>query len=161
MDADILRVHEVQKGNPVLNHIKNVKWSFSKDIIPDYSMSTACAIFVSINFHVKHPKVFLLNFFIHIIKHVMRRIEEVGNNFRLRILLVLVDNENNLSCLQDLNKIAFINNYTIILCWSNLECARYLETIRYYEGKPTSSLYIQEKRGKSKMEMLKSKSRIS
>lgn len=58
-------------------------------------------------------------------------------------MLVYVDNENNLSVIQDLNKIAFTNGFTILLAWSNLECARYLETLKSYEGKSSTS--IQEK----------------
>lgn len=52
-----LLVNEVQKGNPVLNHIKNVKWIFSNDIIPDYVMGTTCALFISVKYHFRHPKV--------------------------------------------------------------------------------------------------------
>ncbi len=52
-----LYVHEVQRGNPLLAHIKNVKWSFSKDIVPDYAMSSSCALFLSLKYHFRHPKV--------------------------------------------------------------------------------------------------------
>jgi DNA excision repair protein ERCC-1 len=52
-----LLVNEVQRGNPLLVHIKNVKWTFTKDIIPDYSISNACALFVSLKYHFRHPKV--------------------------------------------------------------------------------------------------------
>ena len=68
-------------------------------------------------------------------KHIIKRIDEIKNNFRFKVLLILNDDENNLLCIQELNRIAFINNYTLILSFSNLECARYLETFRYYEGK--------------------------
>lgn len=75
-------------------------------------------------------------------QHIIRRITEVGKNFRLRILLVFVDDEN-LNLLRDLNKIAFASDFTMICAWSNLECARYLETFKCYEGKSSTS--IQEK----------------
>ena len=52
-----LAVHEVQGGNPLLDLIKNVKWKFSKDITPDYVMGSTCAIFVSVKYHFRHPKV--------------------------------------------------------------------------------------------------------
>lgn len=54
-----------------------------------------------------------------------------------------MDNENNPAVLQDLNKLAFRNDFTMILGWSNLECARYIETLKIYEGK--SATAIQEK----------------
>jgi DNA excision repair protein ERCC-1 len=146
--ANALLVNEVQKGNPVLQFIKNVKWEFNKDIVPDYVMGQTCAIFVSIKYHYKHPKVYLTNtthiFFTLIVEqYVTKRIQEVGRNFRLRVLLVLVDDETNLSAIQDLNKIAFVSDFTLILAWSNVEGARYLETFKSYEGKSSAS--IQEK----------------
>lgn len=61
----------------------------------------------------------------------------------MRILLVLVDDENNLTTMQELNKIAFVHNFTLIYTWSNVECARYLETWKSYENK--SSISIQER----------------
>jgi DNA excision repair protein ERCC-1 len=67
----------------------------------------------------------------------------VGRKYRLRVLLVLVDDENNVATLEELNKIAFKCDFTMILAWSNLECARYLETFKLYEGKAATS--IQEK----------------
>ena len=60
--------------------------------------------------------------------------DDVGKMFKLRVLLVLVDDEHNLQSLLELNKLAFSNGYTLILAWSNLECARYLETLKFYEG---------------------------
>ncbi|KAJ1406425.1 restriction endonuclease type II-like protein [Ochromonadaceae sp. CCMP2298] len=130
-NAGNLLVHEVQKGNPVLKHIKNVRWEFSQDIVPDYQMNSTCALFLSVQFHFRHPT------------HITKRIQEVGRKYRLKILLVLVDDENNVATLQELNKIAFACDFTMILAWSNLECARYLETFKSYEGKAATS--IQEK----------------
>lgn len=52
-----LQVHEVQRGNPVLKYIRNVKWEYSQDIVPDYVMSSTCALFVSVKFHFRHPTV--------------------------------------------------------------------------------------------------------
>ena len=60
--------------------------------------------------------------------------DDVGKMFKLRVLLVLVDDEHNLQALQELNKLAFAHGYTLILAWSNLECARYLETLKFYDG---------------------------
>lgn len=54
-----------------------------------------------------------------------------------------MDDESNLATLQELNKIAFACDFTLILAWSNAECARYLETFKAYEGK--SATAIQEK----------------
>lgn len=58
---------------------------------------------------------------------------------------MLVDDENNLAVLQELNKIAFSNNYALILAWSNPECARYIETFKFYDGKSSCATHIQER----------------
>eukprot|EP01038_Epipyxis_sp_PR26KG_P012260 gene12260-16440_t len=131
MSSNLLLVHEVQRGNPLLKSIKNVKIEFSKDITADYAMSSSCVLFVTVKYHQKHPK------------HAQKRIQEVGRSYRVRVLLVLVDDENNVSTLSELNKIAFSSEFTLILAWSNLEAARYLESLKIYEGKSSQS--IQEK----------------
>lgn len=74
----------------------------------------------------------------------MRRIDDVGRNYRLRVLLVLVDDETNTTALQELNRIAFMTNFTLICAWSNIECARYLETLKSYENKPATSIQAKE-----------------
>lgn len=56
-NLNILLVHEVQQGNPLLAFIKNVKWKVSNEIKPDYVMGSTCAIFVSVKYHFRHPKV--------------------------------------------------------------------------------------------------------
>ena len=63
--TNALLVHEVQKGNPLLNCIKNVKWCFSKEIVPDYVMGSVCSIFVTVKYHFRHPKVQNDNLFHH------------------------------------------------------------------------------------------------
>ena len=78
-------------------------------------------------------------------KHAELRIRELGKNFRLRILLVLVDVDDDISVkpLHELNKLCFTSDVTLLLCWSNEECARYLEILKLYENKSAAS--IQEK----------------
>ena len=48
---------------------------------------------------------------------------------------MLVNDENNLSVLQELNRIAFVHEYTLIQAWSSIECARHIETFKAYEAK--------------------------
>ena len=122
-----------QRDNPLLNHIKNVPFEFSKEISPDYIVGgTACALFVSVQYHLTHPL------------YVHRRIKDLGKDFRLRILLVYVDTDENTNALHDLNKISFSNDLTLILAWSNVEAARYLETCKSYETKPASAIQERE-----------------
>lgn len=78
------------------------------------------------------------------VQHIVRRIQEIGRSYRLRVLLVLADDEHNLPALQELNKIAFVSEFTLLVAWSNLECARYLETLKLYEGKSAASIQQKE-----------------
>lgn len=54
----------------------------------------------------------------------------------LRVLLVYVDIENYHDALRELNRAAILNNFTMMLIWSNQEGARYLETYKAFENKP-------------------------
>ena len=128
---NVILVHPAQRGNPVLQHVKNAAYEFSKDVVADYVMGSTCAVFVAVRYHLSYPK------------HADLRLREVGQKFRLRVLLVLVDDDNNLKALQELNKVCFTREATMILCWSNEECARYLETFKLYENKGAAN--IQEK----------------
>eukprot|EP01041_Mallomonas_annulata_P005640 gene5640-11379_t len=126
-------VSERQRGNPLLQYIKNVQLEYNKDIIPDYVLGTSsCALFVSIKYHLLHP------LYIH------RRIKELGRDFRLRVVIVLVDVEDNINPLNDLNKICFSNDLTLVLSWSNIEAARYIETFKVYETRPATSIQERE-----------------
>lgn len=57
LNPNSIIVNEKQRGNPVLKFIKNVSFQFHKDLIPDYVMSSTCCIFLSIKYHLLHPKV--------------------------------------------------------------------------------------------------------
>jgi DNA repair protein Rad10 len=52
----------VQKGNPVLKHIRCVPWEYA-DIVPDYQMGqTCCALFLRLqNQHSKIVKLIILS----------------------------------------------------------------------------------------------------
>ena len=126
----VIQVHPVQRGNPILKYFHLVEWRINDDIIPDYVMGSTCAIFLSLKYHLLAPK------------HAERRIAEVGKNFRLRTLIVLVDDTSNTMPLLELNRLCFIADFTLVLTWSNLECARYIETFRHYEDKPSTSIQV-------------------
>jgi DNA excision repair protein ERCC-1 len=119
-----------QKGNPLLRHIRLIPWQFCDDVIPDYVMSSICVIFLSMKYHLLHPR------------YAERRISEVGHTFKLRVLLVYVDDLGNTQLLLDLNKLCFVSDFTLFIAWSNEECGRYLETFRYYEDKPANAIQV-------------------
>lgn len=116
-----------------MKHVRLVPFTFNKDIIPDYVLGqSTCAVFISFKYHLLHPK------------HVEKRIAEIGQSFKLRVVLALVDDDSNTKTLQELNKICFSRDFTLVLSWSNQEAARYLETLRNYENKSSSSIQVKE-----------------
>ncbi len=50
INPNAIFVSKRQEGNPVLKHIRNVRWQFA-DIIPDYQLGqNACAVFLSLRY---------------------------------------------------------------------------------------------------------------
>jgi len=103
-----------QKGNPVLNFIRNVPWEYG-DIVADYQMgstSQTCALFLSVRYHMqKHD-------------YIYGRMQQLQKGFKLRVLLCLVDQEECQKTLLDVHTAALVNGWTLILSWSPEEAAR-------------------------------------
>ncbi|KAK2766472.1 mating-type switching protein swi10 [Colletotrichum kahawae] len=110
-----------QRGNPVLASLKSMPWEYS-DIAADYALGlTTCALFLSLKYHRLHPE------------YIYTRIRNLQGKYSLRILLTMVDIPNHEEVLRELSKTSLVNNVTIILCWSAVEAARYLELYKSYE----------------------------
>ncbi|OEU20191.1 DNA repair protein rad10, partial [Fragilariopsis cylindrus CCMP1102] len=123
LQPHVLYVSPKQRGNTVLSLIKNVPIAYST-MIPDYIMGpTTCGLFLSIKYHKLHPH------------YIHKRISELNKDFKLRLLFVLVDIDDNTNSIQQLNLIGVRQNFTVILCWSEIELARYLETYKSKDGK--------------------------
>ncbi|ODQ49715.1 excision repair protein, partial [Saitoella complicata NRRL Y-17804] len=117
-------VNPRQKGNPILNHVRNVPWEYG-DIVPDFVVGqTSCAIYLSLRYHRLHPE------------YIYSRISQLGKQYNLRLLLISVDIENHEDSLKALTKISIISDLTIVLAWSPAEAGRYLETFKSFESKP-------------------------
>lgn len=111
-----------QKGNPILNNIKQVPWEYG-DILPDYILGvTTCALFLSLKYHRLHPE------------YIYNRIKGLQGKYSLRVVLVMVDIENHEDPLKELSKTSLINNVTLVLCWSSAEGGRYLELFKSFEN---------------------------
>ena len=64
----------------MLSCIRNVQWEMVADLVPDYVLgSSTCALFVSVKYHLLHPN------------YIIRRMKDVGRNYRLRVLVCLGD----------------------------------------------------------------------
>ncbi|XP_053463086.1 DNA excision repair protein ERCC-1 [Nycticebus coucang] len=117
-----------QRGNPVLKFVRNVPWEFG-DVIPDYVLGqSACALFLSLRYHNLHPD------------YIHERLQSLGRNFALRVLLVQVDVKDPQQALKELAKMCILADCTLILAWSPEEAGRYLETYKAYEQKPADLL---------------------
>ncbi|KAG4167099.1 hypothetical protein ERO13_A13G173500v2 [Gossypium hirsutum] len=113
-----------QKGNPLLKHIRNVRWAFA-DVACDYLLGqNTCALYLSLRYHLLHPD------------YLYYRIRELQKNFKLRVVLCHVDVEDVVKPLLEVTKTALLHDCTLLCGWSLEECGRYLETIKVYENKP-------------------------
>lgn len=121
-------VNRRQQGNPVLKHIKNVRWIYT-DIVPDYILGqSSCALYLSLRYHLLHPD------------YIYFRIRELLKSFRLRIILCYVDVEDVVKPLHEVTKTALLHDCSLLCAWSLEECARYLETVKIYENKPADNI---------------------
>ncbi|XP_062200189.1 DNA excision repair protein ERCC-1-like isoform X1 [Phragmites australis] len=117
-----------QKGNPLLKHIRNARWTFA-DIVPDYVLrQSSCALYISIRYHLLHPD------------YLYYRIRELQKNFRLHVILCHIDVEDVVKPLHEITRTALLHDCTLLCGWSMEECGRYLETIKVYENKPADSI---------------------
>ncbi|KAF5837999.1 hypothetical protein DUNSADRAFT_3592 [Dunaliella salina] len=129
LPQNALIVSKRQAGNPVLKHLRNVRWTWG-DVVPDYLVgASGCALFLSLRYHLLQPE-----YIIHRIKAVPR------NAYVLRILLVWVDVDDAAKPLGEVTKSATLNDFTIVCAWSAEECARYLEIFKAYEHKPATAI---------------------
>jgi len=123
-----IKVNHLQRGNPLLKWLSNVPWAYSKKIDADYQVGrSSCVLFLSVKYHMLHPK------------YLLTRMGKLRSKFSLRVLLCQVDRSND-EPLLDISRLAFVNGWTLICAWSAQECARYVETLKAYEIKSADSL---------------------
>lgn len=127
-NANAIHINETQRRNPLLQHIRNVPIEFVPGIVADFVMGSTCALYLSIRFHLLHPS------------YIIGRIQDVGLMYKVRLLVLHVDIEDNTKPLLELNKRCIDNNFVLLLAWSLTEAARYIETFKSYESKPPTSI---------------------
>ncbi|KAL0923669.1 hypothetical protein M5K25_007735 [Dendrobium thyrsiflorum] len=132
-NRNAILVSHRQKGNPLLKHIRNVKWAFA-DIVCDYLLGqSSCALYISLpmcslRYHLLHPD------------YLYYRIRELQKVFKLRVILCHIDVEDVTKPLLEVTRTAIFHDCTLLCGWSLEECGRYLETIKAYENKPADSI---------------------
>ncbi|CCG83649.1 Mating-type switching protein swi10 [Taphrina deformans PYCC 5710] len=121
-------VNARQKGNPVLNSVRNVPWEYG-DIQADFVVgATACAMFLSLKYHRLHPE------------YIYNRVRDLGKSYGLRVMLVLCDIENHSDSLRELAKTCVVNNFALVVAWTAAEAGRYLESFKSLETAPAKEI---------------------
>lgn len=120
-------VNPRQKGNPVLKLLPN--WAFVDGTEPDFVVGErSCILFISLRYHLLHPE------------YIHSRFEPLRNQYESRVLLTLVDLEDNERVLLSLTKIAFPNGWTMLLAWSTKEAALYVQRLRVLQNVSAASI---------------------
>ncbi|KAL4245964.1 ERCC1/RAD10/SWI10 family protein [Abortiporus biennis] len=134
-------VNPVQRGNPILECVRNVGKEFG-EIVVDYQVGrTTGVLFLSLRYHRLHPE------------YIHQRIEKMGLAFTLRILLLMCDVSEHQDPIRELTKICLINNITILVAWTPEEAGFYLSTLKQFEHKPPDM--IKERQDKDYQSMLR------
>ncbi|CAF0821439.1 unnamed protein product [Rotaria sordida] len=126
-----LLVHSRQRGNPLLKHIRQVKWEYSDMILggADYSMSrSSCALYLSLRYHQLNPN------------YIYDRLKSNKLPYQLKILLVQCDLTEPSQSLKELARLSIIYDLTLVVSWNDEESAKYLETYKIIEGKSAENL---------------------
>ena len=133
-------VHERQRQNPLLRYIAHVRIDFSSAPAADFVMSAhASALFLSLRYHLLRPD------------YLAQRIAALAPSpssaataplarTPLTLLLLVVDAPEPQRALRELNAVALQHALTLIVCASNREAARYLETYRAYAQKSADAI---------------------
>ena len=129
VDPSYLLIHERQRGNPILAYLRQVKWQHTPDIVPDFQFgANQCGVFVSMKYHQSNGA------------YINNRISTLPGHYVVRILLVLVDLDDHEQVLMSLNNLAVARDMTLILAFSPMEAARYLETYKSFENTNADTL---------------------
>ncbi|PIA16760.1 DNA repair protein rad10, partial [Coemansia reversa NRRL 1564] len=121
--SQIVKVNELQRGNPLLACIRNVRWTYSRDIESDFEVGRNSSLYyLSIKYHRLHPE------------YISKRIEK-SKNYK-KILLLFVDTEDSKIPLREINRFALLNDITLLLAWSLDEAGRYIESLKVLEYRP-------------------------
>lgn len=136
-DAAILvYVNRCQTGNPLMKAVKNVSLEFKDGLVPDYVMEgSCCVLFLSVRYHLLHNS--------YLEERIHRIRKEDPAPYRTKVVICFVDVDDNEIALREINRVALLSQFTLILAWSWIEAARYLETLKAYENK--SATLIKEK----------------
>ncbi|KAI7896369.1 restriction endonuclease type II-like protein [Mucor mucedo] len=119
-----LLVKPTQHNNPVLKHIRNVPWEPADYIRADFVVGkTTGVVYLTLKYHRLYPT------------YIYDRLTELKNCYVGRVMLVFVDTDAYHEALREINHLAIVNDFTLMLAWSLEEAGRYLEAYKAFEHK--------------------------
>lgn len=142
-----IRYSPRQLGNPLLKLVRDVPLEQGeKSMKPDFLISEKCGVlFLSMKYNSLHPE------------YIYKRLETLGKNYELRVLLVVTDVENPTNALSALTKMCVRRDLALVVTWSFEEAAVYLTSLKKKSRastNPNTTLNIQKKVGSTYEEQL-------
>lgn len=123
-----ITVNERQRGNPLLKSFQINSYSFEK-IVPDYILgSKCCALFLSLKYHNMYPQ------------YIYDRMNAIGSNYALRVLLVLIDVHDSNHSLKEMIKICSLGDFALMCAWSYEDAGHILDSYKCFEHKSPESI---------------------
>ena len=90
MSEGAILVSTRQRGNPLLRYVKNVRWQFAENLVPDYQLGpTTVALFLSLKYHLLHKVPWLGSHRSRLLSGVKKREDGADNQADSRALTVL------------------------------------------------------------------------
>jgi DNA excision repair protein ERCC-1 len=130
-------VNSKQKGNPLLRSIELNNVQFS-EILPDYVMGrVCCALFLSLKYHNVYPN------------YVYERINSLGKQYQLRVMVVLVDIPNANQPLKELMQVCLLSDFVLMCAWTFEEAGKIIDTYKVFENRSAESLMDKQAINKS------------
>lgn len=117
-------VSTTQKENPLLNHLKNTNWRYSKPqpgqkIYYDYKVRNRSILFLTLSYH---------KLYVDYIERRMLPLKQNNDN----ILIFVVDDTNSEDILTTITKICLFNGFTLLLAFNFQQAAKYLEGLNSF-----------------------------
>lgn len=112
-----LQVNKSQTGNPLLQHLTNINWSYVHQSSPfDYLINSRRIVFLSLKYHKLHPE------------YIQRKLDTVtkGAEGKNSILILVVDVENSDVIMKELSKICIYEGVTMLCAFGFQEAAKWI-----------------------------------
>lgn len=133
-----VQVHPRQKGNKLLERLKVTHEYGPSTQSADFVISSSiCALFLQMKYHRLHPE------------YIFGRVKDVGDAYKLKILLIYLDIDAPEAHLADLSRLCFSTQWTMVVANSYAACARYIEDYKKLENVLPKSIMGKDKKGYS------------